>query len=40
MMQEVQDALESRDAVLFLVDVTHRLPQAEVPGEKLESFIG
>jgi GTP-binding protein Era len=29
MMQEVQDALESRDAVLFLVDVTHRLPQPE-----------
>jgi len=26
MMQEVQDALESRDAVLFIVDVTHRLP--------------
>jgi len=26
MMQEVQDALESRDAVLFMVDVTHRLP--------------
>ncbi|MDQ2834248.1 MAG: GTPase Era [Acidobacteriota bacterium] len=26
MMQEVYDALESRDAVLFLVDVTHRLP--------------
>ncbi len=25
MMQEVQDALESRDAVLFIVDVTHRL---------------
>lgn len=25
MMQEVHDALESRDAVLFLVDVTHRL---------------
>jgi GTP-binding protein Era len=25
-MQEVQDALESRDAVLFMVDVTHRLP--------------
>jgi len=25
MMQEVQDALESRDLVLFLVDVTHRL---------------
>ncbi len=27
MMQEVHDALESRDAVLFIVDVTHRLPQ-------------
>ena len=27
MMQEVHDALESRDAVLFLVDATHRLPQ-------------
>jgi GTP-binding protein Era len=26
MMQEVHDALETRDAVLFLVDVTHRLP--------------
>ena len=26
MMQEVQDALETRDAVLFMVDVTHRLP--------------
>ena len=26
-MQEVQDALESRDLVLFLVDVTHRLPR-------------
>jgi GTP-binding protein Era len=25
MMQEVQDALESRDAVLFIVDATHRL---------------
>jgi len=25
MMQEVHDALESRDAVLFIVDVTHRL---------------
>jgi GTPase len=31
MMQEVHDALESRDAVLFIVDVTHRLPK--VPGE-------
>ncbi len=26
MMQEVHDALETRDVVLFLVDVTHRLP--------------
>ena len=26
MLQEVQDALEGRDAVLFIVDVTHRLP--------------
>jgi GTPase len=33
MMQEVQDALESRDAVLFLVDVTHRLPRGA--GDKL-----
>ena len=29
MMQEVHDALESRDLVLFIVDATHRLPQAE-----------
>src|ERR1700734_3713022 len=29
MMQEVHDALESRDAVLFLVDATHRLHQGE-----------
>ena len=29
MMQEVQDALESRDAVLFNVDVTHRLAKSE-----------
>ena len=29
MLQEVQDALEGRDAVLFIVDVTHRLPSAE-----------
>src|ERR1700729_1060955 len=28
MMQEVHDALESRDAGLFIVDVTHRLPRA------------
>ncbi len=36
MLQEVHDALESRDAVLFLVDATHRLPQAgpvKVEGE-------
>ena len=26
MLQEVQDALEGRDAVLFIVDATHRLP--------------
>ena len=26
MMQEVHDALETRDAVIFMVDVTHRLP--------------
>jgi GTPase len=31
MMQEVHDALESRDAVLFIVDVTHRLPRLEKP---------
>src|ERR1700734_35889 len=37
MMQEVHDALESRDVVLFIVDVTHRLPKAEVPGEKLKA---
>src|ERR1700754_5165640 len=29
MMQEVHDALESRDVVLFLVDVTHRLHEEE-----------
>lgn len=32
MMQEVHDALETRDAVIFMVDVTHRLPVAERPG--------
>src|SRR5580698_228380 len=37
MMQEVQDALESRDVVLFIVDVTHRLAKAETPGEKLKA---
>ncbi len=37
MMQEVHDALEGRDAVLFLVDATHRLPTAgpvKVEGEE------
>ncbi len=29
MMQEVHDALEQRDVVLFIVDVTHRLAQGE-----------
>ena len=29
MMQEVHDALESRNAVLFLVDVTHKLPKSD-----------
>ncbi len=29
MLQEVQDALEGRDAVLFIVDATHRLPSSE-----------
>ena len=33
MMQEVHDALESRDAVLFMVDATHRL---HVPAERVE----
>jgi GTP-binding protein Era len=37
MMQEVQDALETRDAVLFIVDVTHRLAKAEVTGEKVKA---
>lgn len=35
MMQEVQDALESRDAVLFLVDATHQLPRENAEGTKL-----
>jgi len=37
MMQEVQDALESRDAVLFIVDVTHRMAKAETPGAKIKT---
>lgn len=34
MMQEVHDALESRDAVLFIVDVTHRLPEEQGIGNR------
>jgi GTP-binding protein Era len=37
MMQEVHDALETRDVVLFLVDVTHRLPEVRKP-ETSEEF--
>jgi GTP-binding protein Era len=33
MMQEVHDALESRDAVLFIVDVTHRLAKSSEGGK-------
>ena len=32
MMQEVHDALESRDAVLFIVDATHRLAKSATAG--------
>jgi GTP-binding protein Era len=35
MMQEVHDALESRNAVLFIVDVTHKLPRAEGDEKKI-----
>ena len=34
MMQEVTDALEARDAVLFIVDATHRLPKVEGKSEE------
>ena len=37
MMQEVHDALESRDAVLFIVDVTHRLAKASGKGEAVKT---
>ena len=37
MMQEVFDALESRDAVLFIVDVTHRLPEARAVASGAET---
>ncbi|MGA2437438.1 MAG: GTPase Era [Acidobacteriaceae bacterium] len=42
MMQEVQDALESRDAVLFMVDVTHRLAKSadSTPKSAKEGFVG
>ncbi len=33
MMQEVHDALESRDLVLFIVDATHRLHDLEAEGK-------
>jgi GTPase len=37
MMQEVHEALESRDVVIFIVDVTHRLPKTELPGQELKT---
>ncbi len=37
MMQEVHDALESRDAVLFIVDVTHRLAKAAKGSEEVKA---
>src|SRR6266702_1489642 len=37
MMQEVHDALESRDAVLFLVDVTHRLAKPTKGSEDVKA---
>ncbi|MDE1162495.1 MAG: GTPase Era [Acidobacteriaceae bacterium] len=40
MMQEVHDALESRDAVLFIVDVTHRLYDEDVLEDKPVKTIG
>src|SRR3981189_330153 len=40
MMQEVHDALESRDAVLFIVDATHRLPQVAAEGGKATGRMG
>src|ERR1700753_993928 len=40
MMQEVHDALESRDAVLFLVDATHRLPKGEEGSKFMASRRG
>ena len=37
MMQEVHDALESRDAVLFIVDVTHRLAKESADGGAIKA---
>jgi GTPase len=37
MMQEVHNALESRNAVLFIVDATHRLAQSEIPGQAVKA---
>src|ERR1700751_1114032 len=34
MSQELDDAQESRDAVVFLVDVTHRMPRRDEQGAK------
>ena len=39
MMQEVHDALESRNAVLFIVDVTHKLPRVAANGAADEKKI-
>ena len=39
MMQEVHDSLESRDAVLFIVDATHRL-HAEAPAPEVAEEDG
>ncbi|RXH57494.1 GTPase Era [Granulicella sibirica] len=39
MMQEVHDALESRDLVLFIVDVTHRLPKTEPENTRADGKI-
>jgi GTP-binding protein Era len=35
MMQEVHDALEQRNAVLFIVDVTHKLPKQDGETQKI-----
>ena len=37
MMQEVHDALETRSAVLFIVDVTHRLPKVDERSAKSDA---